>query len=90
MRFHRTLKCPNVKGKTIGEVLEEGKGCGVDLEKLDDLMLSCEIKNIQRNGNAISICMTGYPRYYSFKNFRLKTQKILSMSYQKLNLIIPL
>ena len=50
MRFHRTLKCPNVKGKTIGEVLEEGKGSGVDLEKLDDLMLSCEIKNIQRNG----------------------------------------
>ena len=45
-----SLECPNIKGKTIGEVLEEGKGVGVDLEKLEDLMLSCEIKNIHRNG----------------------------------------
>lgn len=50
MNFHLSLECPNMKGKTIGEVLEEGKGSGVDLAKLDDLMLSCEIKNIHRNG----------------------------------------
>lgn len=50
MNFHLSLECPNMKGKTIGEVLEEGKGSGVDLAKLDDLMLSCEIKNINRNG----------------------------------------
>ena len=50
LNFHLSLECPNMKGKTIGEVLEEGKGTGVDLEKLDDLMMSCEIKNINRNG----------------------------------------
>ena len=50
MQFHLSLECPNMKGKTIGEVLENGKGSGVDLDKLDDLMLSCEIKNINRNG----------------------------------------
>lgn len=31
--------CPNVEGKTIGEVLESGKGPGVDIEELDELMM---------------------------------------------------
>ena len=38
------------KGKTIGEVLESGKGEGVNLEILDDLMMAREIKKIYRNG----------------------------------------
>lgn len=50
MDYHRSLECPNVKGKTIGEVFESGKGSGIDLEKLDDLMMSKEIKTINRNG----------------------------------------
>lgn len=50
MDCHRSLECPNVKGKTIGEVFESGKGSGIDLEKLDDLMMSKEIKTINRNG----------------------------------------
>lgn len=50
MDYHRSLKYPNVKGKTIGEVFESGKGSGIDLEKLDDLMMSKEIKTINRNG----------------------------------------
>ena len=50
MDYHRSLECPNVKGKTIGEVFESGKGSGIELEKLDDLMMSKEIKTINRNG----------------------------------------
>ena len=50
MEFHRSLKCPNVKDKTIGEVFEEGRGNGINIEELDDLMMSKEIKTINRNG----------------------------------------
>ena len=50
MEFHYSQPCPNVKGKTIGEVLNEGKGDGVDIQKLDDLMLAQEVKTIHRNG----------------------------------------
>lgn len=50
MEFHYSQPCPNVKGKTIGEVFNEGKGEGVDIAVLDDLMLAQEIKTINRNG----------------------------------------
>jgi len=50
MEFHYSQPCPNVKGKTIGEVLNEGRGDGVDIQKLDDLMLAQEVKTIHRNG----------------------------------------
>lgn len=50
MEFHRSLKCPNLKDKTIGEVFEEGRGNGINIEELDDLMMSKEIKTINRNG----------------------------------------
>lgn len=50
MEYHRSLECPNVKGKTIGEVFGSGKGSGINLEKLDDLMMSKEIRTINRDG----------------------------------------
>ncbi len=50
MEFHYSQPCPNVKGKTIGEVFNEGRGEGVDITVLDDLMLAQEIKTINRNG----------------------------------------
>lgn len=50
MEYYRSLECPNVKGKTIGEIFESGKGSGIEVEKLDDLMMSKEIKTINRNG----------------------------------------
>jgi len=50
IEFHNSQPCPHVKGKTIGEVLNEGRGEGVDVQKLDDLMLAQEIKTIHRNG----------------------------------------
>src|SRR5574344_1604192 len=50
LEFHLSLPCPNVKGKTIGEVFNSGKGDGVNISELDDLMMAVEIKNIGRNG----------------------------------------
>ena len=50
LNFHYAQPCPNVEGLTIGEVLEAGKGKGVDISELDDLMMVTVIKNIGRNG----------------------------------------
>ena len=50
IKYHYEQPCPHRKGKTIGEVLESGKGEGVNLETLDDLMMAREIKKIYRNG----------------------------------------
>jgi putative transposase len=48
--FHRSQECPHVKGKTIGEVFDAGKGPGVNVAELDDLMMDVKITNIRRNG----------------------------------------
>ncbi|MFI3300456.1 MAG: Mu transposase C-terminal domain-containing protein [Candidatus Gastranaerophilales bacterium] len=48
--FHYSQPCPNMKGKAIGEVFFQGRGTGVDIEKLDDLMMATQIKKIGRNG----------------------------------------
>lgn len=50
LSFHYSQPCTNVKGKTIGEVFESGKGSGVNVTMLDDLMMAAEIKKISRNG----------------------------------------
>ena len=50
LKLHYSQPCKNVKGKTIGEVLEAGRGSGVDIDMLDDLMMATEIKRIGRNG----------------------------------------
>jgi putative transposase len=50
LKFHNSQPCPHVKGKTIGEVFEEGKGDGVDEAQLDDLMMDMKISTIGRNG----------------------------------------
>ncbi len=48
--FHRSQPCPHVKGRTVGEVFDEGRGPGVDLSELDDLMMATELRNIRNNG----------------------------------------
>lgn len=50
LQFHRGQECPHVKGKSIGAVFDEGKGTGVDINELDDLMMDWQIKDIRRNG----------------------------------------
>ena len=48
--YRNTQECPNVKGKTVGEVFNSAKGDGVDINMLDDLMMATEIRQVQRNG----------------------------------------
>ena len=48
--FHRSLDCPNVDGMSIGEVFDKGKGSGVNIEELDELMMSEETRIINRDG----------------------------------------
>ena len=48
--FHRSQPCPHVKGKTIGEVFDEGRGSGVAAPELDDLMMAMKKTRIDRNG----------------------------------------
>jgi putative transposase len=50
LSWHREQPCPHVEGKTIGQVFDEGRGPGVDIAELDDLMMAMEIKTINRNG----------------------------------------
>ena len=49
-KYHYEQSCPHVEDKTIGEVLASGKGEGVNIDTLNDLMMAREIKNIYRNG----------------------------------------
>ena len=48
--FLRSQPCPHVKGKTIGQVFDEGKGPGIDPAELNDLMMAVEAGTIGRNG----------------------------------------
>jgi putative transposase len=50
LEFQHSQPCPHVKGKTIREVFEEGKGSGIDVSLLDDLMMSQKKTKIYRNG----------------------------------------
>lgn len=47
--FHRKKVCPHDKTKTIGEVFLSGRGNGVDIDMLDELMMATEIRTIKRN-----------------------------------------
>lgn len=49
-KYHYSQICPHIEGKTIGNVLENGKGVGVNTDTLDDLMMAQTIKKIYRNG----------------------------------------
>ena len=50
LQWYRSQPCPHVKGKTITEVFEEGRGSGVDISILDDLMMEAKITRIGRHG----------------------------------------
>lgn len=50
MYYYNKLDCPNVEGKSIGKVFDSGKGSGVNIEELDELMLHEETRTVYRNG----------------------------------------
>lgn len=66
--FKNSQPCPNAPGKTIAEVLSERKRQNIDINILDDLMLSTEVKTIQRNGIKFLNCDYFDERLYGFKS----------------------
>lgn len=80
--FHYSQPCPHVKGKTIGEVFFEGKGQGVDIEKLDDLMMAQEIRKVGRNG----VKFLGN-HYWSEELYGIKEQVVIKYSLFDLNAV---
>ena len=87
-KYHYEQPCPHVEGKTIGEVLNFGRGEGVNIETLDDFMMVREIKKIQRNG--IKFLKSDYydPALYGYKKnviikyslFNLSSIKVFKLS----------
>ncbi|MEW6115348.1 MAG: Mu transposase C-terminal domain-containing protein [Nitrospirota bacterium] len=75
LEFHRSQECPHVKGKSIGQVFDEGKGPGVDVNALDDLMMDARITRIDRNG----IRFLGAD-YYDDNLYGLKEQVVIKYS----------
>ena len=50
LEFKHSQPCPNDKGKTIQQVIDEIEKQNIDENSLDDLMMAQEIKSIGRNG----------------------------------------
>ncbi len=73
--FKHAQPCPNERSKSIKEVFNERPKSKIDLSKLDDLMMSAEIKTIYRNG--IRFLNTFY---WSDKLYGLKTQVLIKYS----------
>jgi len=48
--FYRNRPHPTIKGKTKGDVFDEGRGSGVDEVELRTLMMSHDVRKIYRNG----------------------------------------
>ncbi|MEW5821127.1 MAG: transposase [Cyanobacteriota bacterium] len=46
--MYHQRECPNVKGKTIGEVFEAGKGSGIEIKELDEVMMYQEERKASR------------------------------------------
>lgn len=82
LEFHYSQPCPNVKGKTIGEVFNEGKGSGVDINELDELMMEAKIANIGRNG----IRFLGQ-QYYDDNLCGLREQVVIRYSFFDLSYV---
>lgn len=47
LKFYRSKEIKN--GKTINDIFEEGKGSGVNIDMLDELMMKSEIRTVKRN-----------------------------------------
>lgn len=56
--IYRRRPCRNDKQYSIGEFFEKGKGVGIDVDMLDDLMMAEETRKVGRNGIKM------FDRYY--------------------------
>ena len=75
LEFKNSQTCPNDRTKTIAEVFENRAKIKIDTARLDDLMMTADIKTIYQNG----IRFLG-TFYYSDKLYGLKTQVMIRYS----------
>lgn len=66
--FKNSQPCPHEVGQSIKEVLDGRKRQNINHEMLNDLMLSDEVKTIQRNGIRFLNCDYFDERLYGFKS----------------------
>jgi len=50
LEYHNSKSCPNVKGKTIQEVLDSVQRQDINIPALDDLMMKTETRTINKHG----------------------------------------
>ncbi len=82
-RFREFLgaqECPHVKGKTVKEVFDEGKGPGIDINELDDLMMATETRMIRQNGIRFLNA-----DYYNDNLFGMKEKVIVKYSFRDIS-----
>lgn len=68
LSFKNSQPCPNAPDKTIAKVLSERKTQNIDVNTLDDLTLTTEVKTIQRNGIRFLNCDYFDERLYGCKS----------------------
>lgn len=67
VKFKNSQPCTNAPNMTIAEVLENRKKQNIDKSLLDDLMLTTEVKTIQRNGVRFLNCDYFDERLYGLR-----------------------
>lgn len=67
LKFKNSQPCTNLPNMTIAEVLENRKKQNIDKNLLDDLMLTTEVKTIQRNGVRFLNCDYFDERLYGLR-----------------------
>mgnify|MGYP000748284978 CR=1 FL=1 len=67
LKFKNSQPCTNAPNLTIAEVLENHKKQNIDKNLLDDLMLTTEVKTIQRNGVRFLNCDYFDERLYGLR-----------------------
>lgn len=78
--FYRSRPCPNMPEKTIGEVFNEGRGDGVDIELLDDLMMAQEERKICRNGVRMFNTYYWHEKLYSINDTVIVKYSLLDIT----------
>ena len=84
LKFYRSQPCPHVQGKTIGEVFDEGKGEGVDISSLDDLMMMQQIRKIGRNGVKLFDTLYYAPELYGINDKVIVKYSLFDISRVKI------
>jgi putative transposase len=68
LEFYRAQPCPvDPQGRSIGEVFESGRGSGVDRDRLDELMMKVEHKQVNRNGITLMGASYYHENLYAYR-----------------------